>query len=338
MMKPLHSPRLLSSLIAIVLVILATLALATGYALSRQRTATERLNSAITREHESLELAYQLRQSSDDLTRMVRSYAATGDPSFKEHFYTILDIREGRAPRPPRHHSIHWDFVIMGDARPGAETGEKRSLRSLMEQAGFSDEELQALIEAKGRSDRLVELEEIAMNAVEGRFRGEDGRFSVVGEPDRELALEILFGEQYHEAKSSIMRPIDNTLQSVHDRTSTAVAAAQREQARLRSVLVFLLAALLVVLPLFLFVAYGYHQVSSTEMTRSEERFRSTFEQAAVGIAHVSTAGKFLLINDRFCDIVGYTREEMLALTFQDITHPDDLDADLEHLKRLIGG
>lgn len=116
------------------------------------------------------------------------------------------------------------------------------------------------------------------------------------------------------------------------------LAVAQDEQATLRSALGFLLGALLVVLPFFLFVAYRYHRVSSAEMTRSEERFRSTFEQAAVGIAHVSTAGRFLRINDRFCDIVGYTREEMLARTFQDITHPDDLDADLEHVEQLLGG
>ena len=116
------------------------------------------------------------------------------------------------------------------------------------------------------------------------------------------------------------------------------LVVAQDEQATLRSALGFLLGALLVVLPLFLFVAYRYHRVSSADMTRREECFRSAFEQAAVGIAHVSTTGRFLRINDRFCEIVGYTREEMLARTFQDITHPDDLDADLEHLKQLLGG
>ena len=61
-------------------------------------------------------------------------------------------------------------------------------------------------------------------------------------------------------------------------------------------------------------------------LRESEARFRATFEQAAVGIAHVAPDGRFLRLNQRFCDIVGYSQEEMLARTFQDITHPDDLD------------
>ncbi|WP_291995011.1 PAS domain S-box protein [Candidatus Accumulibacter sp. ACC003] len=62
----------------------------------------------------------------------------------------------------------------------------------------------------------------------------------------------------------------------------------------------------------------------------SEESFRATFEQAAVGIAQVAPDGSWLEVNQRLCDIVGYSREEMLQLSFQDITHPDDLAADLQ--------
>ncbi len=71
-------------------------------------------------------------------------------------------------------------------------------------------------------------------------------------------------------------------------------------------------------------------------LRESEERFRSTFEQAAVGITHVASDGRFLKINQRFCDIVGYTQEEMLIRRFQDITHPDDLNADLAHVRQML--
>ena len=73
-------------------------------------------------------------------------------------------------------------------------------------------------------------------------------------------------------------------------------------------------------------------------LRESEERFRDTFEQAAIGIAHVSPEGDFLRINQRFCDIVEYTKEEMLKHTFQDITHPDDLDIDLEYVRQMLSG
>ncbi len=79
-------------------------------------------------------------------------------------------------------------------------------------------------------------------------------------------------------------------------------------------------------------------QERTSKLLESEKRFRATFEQAAVGITHVSTEGRFLRINQKFCDIVGYSKDEMLGLTFQDITHPDDIDADLEHVRRLLAG
>jgi PAS domain S-box-containing protein len=74
----------------------------------------------------------------------------------------------------------------------------------------------------------------------------------------------------------------------------------------------------------------------TAEVIESEQRFRATFEQAAVGVAHVSPDGKFLRLNQKFCDIVGYSQEEMLDLTFQDITHSDDLDIDLEYVRQLL--
>jgi PAS domain S-box-containing protein len=74
------------------------------------------------------------------------------------------------------------------------------------------------------------------------------------------------------------------------------------------------------------------------EIREREERFRATFEQAAVGIAHVSPDGRWLRVNQRLCDILGYTREELLEKTFQDVTHPDDLEADRDQTRRLLAG
>jgi PAS domain S-box-containing protein len=70
----------------------------------------------------------------------------------------------------------------------------------------------------------------------------------------------------------------------------------------------------------------------------SQQRFRSTFEQAAVGIAHVAPDGHWIRLNQRFCSIVGYPMEELLSTTFQQITHPDDLDKDLELVRQVLDG
>ena len=73
-------------------------------------------------------------------------------------------------------------------------------------------------------------------------------------------------------------------------------------------------------------------------LEESEERFRATFDQAAVGIAHVGTDGHWLRVNRKLCEIVGYDPDELRGLTFQDITHPDDVGADLAQLRRLVAG
>ena len=78
------------------------------------------------------------------------------------------------------------------------------------------------------------------------------------------------------------------------------------------------------------------HLQTNARLAESEARFRATFEQAAVGIAHVSADGNFLRINKRLCEIMGYGQEEMLQLTFRDITPAEDLDADIQQLNRLV--
>ena len=70
----------------------------------------------------------------------------------------------------------------------------------------------------------------------------------------------------------------------------------------------------------------------------SEQRFRAIFNQAAVGIAQVGLDGQWLLVNQKLCDIVGYTREELLERSFQDITYPDDLAADLAYVRQILAG
>ena len=70
----------------------------------------------------------------------------------------------------------------------------------------------------------------------------------------------------------------------------------------------------------------------------SDHRLEASFEQAAVGMAHVALDGRWLRVNDQCAAITGYGREELLAGSFQDITHPDDLPQDLAHVETLLSG
>ncbi|MEG4198421.1 PAS domain S-box protein [Microcoleus sp. Pol12A5] len=73
-------------------------------------------------------------------------------------------------------------------------------------------------------------------------------------------------------------------------------------------------------------------------LRNSEEQFRHAFEDASIGMAIVSLDGHWIKVNPALCQILGYSSEELLALTFQDITHPDDLDGDLSYAHQLLAG
>lgn len=75
-----------------------------------------------------------------------------------------------------------------------------------------------------------------------------------------------------------------------------------------------------------------------TELKKTTAKFRHTFELAAVGIAHVAPDGKWLRVNQKLCQIVGYSKEKLLQKTFQEITYPEDLDTDLEYIKQMLSG
>ena len=74
------------------------------------------------------------------------------------------------------------------------------------------------------------------------------------------------------------------------------------------------------------------------QLRESERKFRATFDNAAIGMAQVAPDGTWLNVNERLCQIVGYAAEELLSGAFQDITHPDDLAADLANVQRMLDG
>lgn len=78
------------------------------------------------------------------------------------------------------------------------------------------------------------------------------------------------------------------------------------------------------------------HKQSEQALQESEARFRGTFDQAAVGIAHVNQAGRWLRLNQRYCDILGYSQDELLHLTVEDVTYADDLTP--SHYQKLWQG
>ncbi len=181
------------------------------------------IRGAEERRADSFLLADQLRQSSDDLTRMARLYVSTGEPRYRLWFEEIIAIRNGSAPRPDRYDLVYWDLVGPDDTRP-RDAGEPRALEDLMAEEGFTVEEFNTLRASQGRSDALADVEEVAMNALEGRFDDGTGAFKVTGTPDPDMARELMFGDEYMAQKAAIMEPINEFLTRIEQRTAREVS------------------------------------------------------------------------------------------------------------------
>ena len=136
------------------------------------------LNRAQANRYESYQLAHELRASSDELTRMARTYVVTDDPAYEQAYWHILDVRNGIKPRPD---------------------GRTVSLRQLMQHQGFTAAEFAKLKQAEDNSNALVATETIAMHAMKGEFDDGVGGYTRKGEPDGELAQRIMHDEKYHD-------------------------------------------------------------------------------------------------------------------------------------------
>ena len=171
----------------------------------------------------SFQLTDQLLQSSDDLTRMARAFVVTSDPRYKKYYQDILDIRDGKMPRPYGYFYGYWDMVLANAQIPPLDTGKAIALLDLIRQSGFTNEELGKLTEAKVNSDRLATFGFSAMELVDSP--------RLDTEVNRERANLMLHSDEYYQGKTKVMKPINEvhvlmekrTLDAVHDAEDIAL-------------------------------------------------------------------------------------------------------------------
>jgi len=206
--------------LASILFVLTVLILLSSRALNTLDDVTE----AERQKHRSLQLANELFRSSEDLTRMARTYAVTGDPAYEHNFFAILDIRNGIRPRP-RDYPIAYAHLENADAT-GAK-GSAISLMELMRREGFSERELNLLRQSQESSDNLVNLEKQAFAAVKGLCEDQQGNFNVPCPPRRNFAIDLLFGKRYEAEKIRIMAPINQFMLELDTRTRATLGNLQ---------------------------------------------------------------------------------------------------------------
>lgn len=246
-MKIRTSFRLINSSIVILLV---AIVLFTSLLFINQRN----LIGAQENRYQSYLAADELRQSSDDLTRLARAYVVTGDDRYEKMYNDVADIRAGAKERPEEYHKIYWDLVLnYGDApRPA---GQAKALDQIMKELGFSDAEFEKLHESERNSDNLIKTEVIAMNAVKGLFADGAGNITAAA-PDPQMAARILHDTTYHAEKAKIMKPINDFFDMLDKRTSNTVEmyVARGDMYLIVIISMAILVALLALWSLVLFV------------------------------------------------------------------------------------
>jgi methyl-accepting chemotaxis protein len=224
------------------------------------------LHRAQANRFESQRLAQELRRSSDELTRLARTYVVTADPDFERQYWSVLAVRNGEAARPD---------------------GRTVSLRSLMEQQGFTAAEFAKLKAAEDNSNALVTTETIAMNAVKGRFADGKGGYTKEGEPDLELARRIMHDQKYHADKAVIMGPIGEFEEMLDDRTEAAVAVNRSRT----DLLVLLVLSLAVVAAVTTWLSIARH---ARALRTAIDSLRETAENVGSGATEVAAASQSL--------------------------------------------
>ncbi|NBS14700.1 MAG: HAMP domain-containing protein [Verrucomicrobia bacterium] len=236
----------LRRLLSVLFIIFASLLLVLMVLTIKTRARAFELIAAVNQRFESYQLADEVRQSSDDLTRMARTFVITGDPKYEKFFERILAIREGTGPRPKTYNEVYWDLITTPNEPPLGPDEKPSSLESRMLEAGFTVEEFSLLQNAHVQSDQLAQIESNAIHALKGEFDDGTGTFPIKKAPNQALAIEILHNQKFHETKAQIMGFIRDFMRKVNQRTENRTRQLEMEMTWDLKIGLFLVSLLLV--------------------------------------------------------------------------------------------
>ena len=219
--------RSMAVLLVLVVVSLGALGYA-FYALQRSATNLERAEESRVRAYQ---LIAEVQQSADDLTRLARNFVATLNPEYLRQYYAVLDIRNGRIARPERYHDLYWKLVDPANPeKPRPDTNDIVPLTDLLKQAGFTEQELELVLESEKQSAALALIEVEAMNMAQGRYLDAQGTYARLDTPNRERATQLLYDEKYAQGVLAESKPLDEFSVLVEKRLLNTIDAANRAE------------------------------------------------------------------------------------------------------------
>ncbi len=187
----------------------------------------------------SYQAADELRQASDDLTRLARLYVVSvkSEPEqakeYLREYNAILDIKAGKIPRPINYNMIFWDLAAVEGKNPRGDTDQTIALLDIMKNLNFTKEEFALLDESSNNSLELVNTEVMAFNLADGKVGEAEKKVMKKGESPQETAIRIMHDKNYMINKAGIMSPINDFLEKLEKRCDDNVVYTQKRMRRM---------------------------------------------------------------------------------------------------------
>lgn len=227
----------LLSILTLIIVLLASTIIAKNIAYQR----FEQQSQSGDKRYLSYLLADEFRQSSMDLTRLCRTFVATGDSAYWDAYWYIVQWRNGEVPRP-----ANMDRGLYPNAQ--------MKQRDIMTELAFSAQEFALLNEASNNSDALIATEDQAMRSIQQGKIVDGPHQPLPGESVKDFAVRIVFDQNYHDEVMGIMTPVNAFFSALDTRTASELRASRESAELWLSISLFLqlaVAGLVVVLAIF---------------------------------------------------------------------------------------
>lgn len=303
----------------LVIIILLTVLIVSSIFMHRNNIALIKSNDT---RYKSFAIAEALRKSSDDLTSYSRMYVETGDSIWEKKYWEVLGIRSGER---------------------ASANGKATSLRDSMKRLGFTATELDKLKEAEQNSNTLVWTERVAFNALKGLFADSTKKFTTKGKPDTLMAHSILYDTSYLQCKVTIMKPIDECIKMVEERTCNEV----ENNTTLNRNLLLITISLIIIISLFVFISFfvinkrikrqfDELQKAKESAVQNEVKFRYLFEKSPDIILVTTLEGNLLMSNPaglKFHMANSVDKLNSAISSSQIYVNPNDRNEILEELK-----